>query len=449
MHLIDDALRVLIYPEFWACLKIEARSVPTTRVVSMAEDFDARMAAHVKISSLRRETAEREELMRSKAELEREKLRASQERLAETSRLNERQQADAALQLQAGLLQHLPVSAWTLKPDGTPDFVNQVWLDYSGQTLDFVRSHPEAWMVAVHPEDREAASKAFWDGISSGSGFAFETRSLRAKDGTYRWHLQQAVPLRDVDGKVLRFVGTTTDIDNQKRAEEGLRTRESDLRKILDGIPGFVCTLSPTGRIELANQQLLKYFGKTLDELNGWAVSDAIHSDDLPHVIEDHTSSMTTGTPYDFEFRCRRADGVYRWFQARNLAMRDSDGRIIGWSSLMTDVEDRKRAEEALRESEHESRLIVDSIPGLIAVLDTSGEIERVSQPLLDYLGRSQEELRQWAVDDTIHPDDRSAYLQAFERAFAAGEPAEYAAVRIRRFDGVYRWLTHARASSS
>jgi PAS domain-containing protein len=74
------------------------------------------------------------------------------------------------LQLQVGLLQHLPVSAWTLKPDGTPDFVNQVWLEFSGQTLDFVRSHPEAWMTAVHPEDREAASKAFWEGVR-GTGF--------------------------------------------------------------------------------------------------------------------------------------------------------------------------------------------------------------------------------------------------------------------------------------
>ena len=72
------------------------------------------------------------------------------------------------LQLQAELLHSLPVSTWTLKPDGTPDFVNQVWLDYSGQTPDFIRSRPEAWMTAVHPEDREAASRAFWDGVSSG-----------------------------------------------------------------------------------------------------------------------------------------------------------------------------------------------------------------------------------------------------------------------------------------
>ncbi len=136
------------------------------------------------------------------------------------------------LQLQAGLLQRLPVSAWTLHPDGTPDFVNQVWLEFSGQTLDFVRSHPEAWMTVVHPEDREPASKAFWGGVRSGQDFAFETRSLRAQDGTYRWHLQQTVVLRDADGRVLRFVGTTTDIDDQKRAEEALRQAQSDLARV-------------------------------------------------------------------------------------------------------------------------------------------------------------------------------------------------------------------------
>ena len=198
-----------------------------------ARELLARVAAHVKMSNLRRETAEREERMRGEAELEREKLRAGEERLAETSRLyDELQQADAELQLQVGLLQQLPVSAWTLKPDGTPDFVNQVWLEFAGQTLDFVRSHPEAWMTAVHPEDREMAAKSFWEGVHSGQGFAFETRSLRAQDGTYRWHLQQAVVLRDSEGKVLKFVGTTTDIDDQKRTEEALRQAQGDLAHI-------------------------------------------------------------------------------------------------------------------------------------------------------------------------------------------------------------------------
>jgi len=136
------------------------------------------------------------------------------------------------LQLQVGLLQHLPVSAWTLTPDGTVDFVNRVWLEFAGQTPDFVQSHPEAWMTAVHPEDREMAARIFWEGVHSGQGFASETRSLRAQDGTYRWHLQQAVVLRDLEGKVLKFVGTTTDIDDQKRTEEALRQAQGDLARI-------------------------------------------------------------------------------------------------------------------------------------------------------------------------------------------------------------------------
>ena len=136
------------------------------------------------------------------------------------------------LQLQVGLLQHLPVSTWTLKPDGTPEFVNQVWLEFAGQTLDFVRSHPAAWITAVHPEDREMAAKIFWEGVHSGQGFAIETRSLRARDATYRWHLQRAVVLRDSEGRVLKFVGATTDIDDQKRAEEALRRTQADLAHV-------------------------------------------------------------------------------------------------------------------------------------------------------------------------------------------------------------------------
>jgi PAS domain S-box-containing protein len=136
------------------------------------------------------------------------------------------------LQLQVGVLQHLPVSAWTLRPDGTPDFVNQVWLEFAGQTPDLVRSHPDAWMTVIHPEDRETAIKVFWAGVHSGQDFAFETRSLRARDGTYRWHLQQAVALRDTEGNVLKFVGTTTDIDDQKRTEAALRQTQADLAHV-------------------------------------------------------------------------------------------------------------------------------------------------------------------------------------------------------------------------
>ena len=136
------------------------------------------------------------------------------------------------LQLQVGLLDHLPVVAWTLKPDGTPDFVNQVWLEYSGQTLAFVCSYPEAWMTAVHPDDREAASRIFWEGVHSGRSFAIETR-FRARNGTYRWHLNRAVVFRDAEGKVLKFVGTSTDIDDWKQAQDELQNTQAELTRIM------------------------------------------------------------------------------------------------------------------------------------------------------------------------------------------------------------------------
>ena len=79
------------------------------------------------------------------------------------------------------------------------------------------------------------------------TGFAFETRSLRAQDRTYRWHLQQAVVLRDEEGKVLKFVGTTTDIDDQKRAEEKIRQSEKEARQILDLSPMHITEMGPDG----------------------------------------------------------------------------------------------------------------------------------------------------------------------------------------------------------
>ena len=345
---------------------VSARAGEESRVEGLEADADdylikpfaarellARVAANVKMSNLRRETAEREERMRSEAELEREKLRASEERLEETGRLyRELQRADAELQLQVGLLQQLPVSAWTLKPDGTPDFVNRIWLEFSGQTLDFVRSHPEAWMTAVHPEDREAASKAFREGIRSGQGFVIETRSLRAQDGTYRWHLQQAVVLRDAEGKILKFVGTTTDIDDLKRGEAALRESEQSTRLILDGIAGLVAIMSGAGETEVVNRQTLEYFGRTIEQLKGWSTGDEVHPDDLPRVYSAWMHSVKTTSVYDVDHRLRRADGVYRWFHARGLPLCDSEGHVIRWYVLLTDIDDRKRAEEALRQAQ-------------------------------------------------------------------------------------------------
>jgi PAS domain S-box-containing protein len=132
------------------------------------------------------------------------------------------------LQLRVSMLQNIPVAAWSLMPDGTPDIVNQLWYEYTGQTPEFVNSHPEAWMATLHPEDRERASQSYWEGIRSGRGFTMEARFLRARDGTYRWHLNRAVPVRDSKGNLLRLVGTSTDVHDWRQAQEALRNTQTE-----------------------------------------------------------------------------------------------------------------------------------------------------------------------------------------------------------------------------
>jgi formate hydrogenlyase transcriptional activator len=121
---------------------------------------------------------------------------------------------------------------------------------------------------------------------------------------------------------------------------------ERELRLIVDTIPGLVAIMTARGEVELVNQQVLDYFGRTLDELRRWGTSDAVHPDDLPTVVRAWTHSVETGTPYDFEHRIRRADGVYRWFQSRGQPLRDGGGEPFRWYNLLTDVDDRRRVEE-------------------------------------------------------------------------------------------------------
>jgi formate hydrogenlyase transcriptional activator len=146
------------------------------------------------------------------------------------------------------------------------------------------------------------------------------------------------------------------------RNEEALQESEERFRLIVDTIPGFVCTLSAAGELELVNRQVLEYFGKTTEELKNWATSDAVHPDDLPRVIAAWRRSVETGQPHDLELRQRRADGVYRWFQSRALPTRDSEGRITGWYMLLTDIDERKRAEDELEKAFEEIKRLKDRL---------------------------------------------------------------------------------------
>jgi PAS domain S-box-containing protein len=112
--------------------------------------------------------------------------------------------------------------------------------------------------------------------------------------------------------------------------------------------------MSATGEVEAVNRQVLDYFGKSIEQIKGWSTSDAVHPEDLPGVISAWTHSFETVSLYDVDHRLRRADGTYRWFHARGLPLRDSEGRVLRWYVLLTDIDERKRTQEELRVAQSE-----------------------------------------------------------------------------------------------
>ncbi len=499
----------------------------------------------------------------------------------------------------------IPTLAWSARSDGSADFFNQRWLDYTGLSAEQARDW--GWTVALHSDDLNGLVDYWRSVLASGEPGEVEGR-LRRFDGVYRWFLFRATPSFDNDGRVVKWFGTNTDIEDRKRAEcllagenlvlemtakgnslesilealcrvveqtasgcccsvmlidpsgsivqqavapslpssyndrflgipvdreggpcteaarrktqvivsdvasdtqwdtygwrtaalthglkacwsttilasnglvlgtfaiywreprspteqdqkiieqithlaavaierkrneDALQQSEERFRLIVDAIPGFVCTLSAAGEVELLNRQVLEYFGKTTEELKNWATSDAVHPDDLPRVIDAWRRSVEAGQPYVLELRQRRADGVYRWFQSRALPARDMEGRITGWYMLLTHIDDRKRAEDALRSNEQSLRLIVDSIPGFVSTANAAGEIELLNRQVLEYFGKTTEELKNWASSDAIHPDDLPRMIDAWRRAIETGQPLDLEN-RSRRADGVYRWF--------
>src|SRR6266849_5412331 len=246
-----------------------------------------------------------------------------------------------------------------------------------------------------------------------------------------------------VANQVALAVDDALNFDALQDAKEALRKSEDGFRLTIASIPGLVNTMSPSGELEFANQRWLDYHGKTLEELKGWETSDVIHPDDLPRAATAWKRSVETEQPFENEYRIRRADGVYRWFQGRSLPLRDSEGRIIRWYSLITDIDDRKRAQEALRASELSFRLIVDSIPGLVTTRTADGKVEFVNQQTLEYFGKTPEELESWATNDVVHPDDLPYVIAAYTNAIETETPYDHVH-RCRCADGVYRWF-HSR----
>jgi len=254
-------------------------------------------------------------------------------------------------------------------------YCNQAALDYYGLTLEQWQSSDP--LRFFHPDDRERMTREAQSKLLSGSPYENEGRLLR-KDGQYRWFIFRYSPMLDEQGRITRWYAAATDIENRKQAEEVLRESEKSVRLIVDSIAGLVAMTTPEGEVEFVNNRVLEYFGKTLEELKRWATSDAVHPEDLPLVVAAWRHSVETGHPYDGDHRLRRADGEYRWFHIRCLPLRDTEGRIVRWYNLLTDIDERKRAEEKLHDENVALRDEIDQASMFEEIVGSSKALRKV-----------------------------------------------------------------------
>jgi PAS domain S-box-containing protein len=217
------------------------------------------------------------------------------------------------------------------------------------------------------------------------------------------------------------------EVDERRRAEEALAAGKRNLRLIVDGIPGLVALLTSTGEVELVNPQLVEYCGKSLEELKLWGTSDTVHPEDLSRIGPVFAESIASGNPYDFEARLRRFDGVYRWFQVRGLPVRDANGSILRWCSLLTDIDARKRAEDALKRSEaflaEGQRL---SRVGSFCWRMETGEIAWSEELYRIFEFERDVPVTLELIGSRVHPDDLPLLTDMVEKAQNAVKDFEY-----------------------
>jgi PAS domain S-box-containing protein len=247
------------------------------------------------------------------------------------------------------LVETIPALVWRGTPEGELDYLNKRAVEYLGHSAESLRNG--RWIELIHPDHRDATVQRWLHSTTTGSSYN-DVYQLRRADGQYRWIQSVGEPFRDVEGRIAHWYGLVIDIEDYKRAEEALREGERESRLIVDTIPGLVAALTPAGEVDLVNHQLVDYCGQGLEAMKQWGTNGTVHAEDVPRIGPIFAQSIAAGEPYDFEARIRRFDGVYRWFQVRGLPLRDSNGHFVRWHVLLSDIDERKQAEEARTRSE-------------------------------------------------------------------------------------------------
>jgi PAS domain S-box-containing protein len=334
-------------------------------------------------------------------------------------------------QLQA-TLNVIPAYTWYALPSGALTFLSERTANYLGLPED----HPLRFGIAtgaewdsdtalLHPDDREEARRVWSTCLRTGSAGEMPFR-VRNVAGEYRWFLARAEPLRASDGTLLYWIGLNLEIDDAKRAEDALRKGEKELRDVIDTIPATVWSAQADGA---ANKHFVGYSGLSAEQTAGSGLQAVIHPDDLERHAAKWREAVASGKPHEDEVRLRRSDGQYRWQLDRGVPLRDEHGNIVKWYGVTTDITDRKRVEDKIREQERELRQILDLVPQLVAVFGPGGERLYTNRMGLDYIGLSLEEWRQTpenlSSSPFLHPDDRERAARIYSDWARSGSAYE------------------------
>ena len=317
------------------------------------------------------------------------------------------------------LIDVIPQQVYVFDADWSPLFANQRELEYTGLTLEEAKSK-DVFVRKFHPEDLKKLEAIRERALLEAAPCEMEAR-IRGRDGKYRWFLIRDNPLRDEQGRVLRWYGTRTDIEDRKRAEEAAQRIEKELRDVIETIPVMAFTTLPDGSNAFANRGWREYTGLSAANTAGTGWHSAVHPEDVERHVDKWRMSVATGEPFEDETRFRRSDGEYRWFLVRAVALRDDHGNILKWYGKLTDIEDRKRAEQALRRSE--------------AYLAEAQRLTHTGSWAYKAGGDiywSEENLRIWGFDpqqgppdlktvsERMHPEDRDSAVEYAVRAVQA-----------------------------